>query len=145
MDAPLSTIYHHFPVIDTLINADNTMPSSPSIHDKTNYSLKEDFTLANNVHSERIVADSHAEGEIGTSNSNASSGNGGFDSVGQEMSEAMMTVLLPKAIPLLNKASGKEKANFRPSEISLFRVNLQEGKNETSLLMEPSSPGTTEL
>ncbi|KAH9772330.1 FYR C-terminal domain-containing protein [Citrus sinensis] len=121
-------------------NADNTMPSSPSTHDKGNYSLKEDFTTANNVHSERIVADSHAEEEIGTSNSNASFGKGGFDSVGQEITEAMMTVLLPKAIPLLNNVSRKEKANFRPSETSPIRVNLQEGKNETSLSMKPSSP-----
>ncbi|KAH9707932.1 FYR C-terminal domain-containing protein [Citrus sinensis] len=119
---------------------DNTMPSSPSTRDKGNYSLKEDFTTANNVHSERIVADSHAEEEIGTSNSNASFGKGGFDSVGQEITEAMMTVLLPKAIPLLNNVSRKEKANFRLSETSPIRVNLQEGKNETSLSMKPSSP-----
>ncbi|KAH9772318.1 FYR C-terminal domain-containing protein [Citrus sinensis] len=125
-------------------NADNTMPSSPSTHDKGNYSLKEDFTTANNVHSERIVADSHAEEEIGTSNSNASFGKGGFDSVGQEITEAMMTVLLPKAIPLLNNVSRKEKANFRPSETSPIRVNLQEGKNETSLSMKPSSPAAIE-
>lgn len=141
MDASLSTIYHHSPVTD---NADNTMPSSPSTRDKANYSLKEDFTTANNVYSERIVADSHAEEEIGTSNSNASFGKGGFDSVGQEITEAMMTVLLPKAIPLLNNVSRKEKANFRPSETSPIRVNLQKGKNETSLSMKPSSPGTIE-
>ncbi|XP_024956196.1 uncharacterized protein LOC102628159 isoform X2 [Citrus sinensis] len=123
---------------------DNTMPSSPSTRDKGNYSLKEDFTTANNVHSERIVADSHAEEEIGTSNSNASFGKGGFDSVGQEITEAMMTVLLPKAIPLLNNVSRKEKANFRLSETSPIRVNLQEGKNETSLSMKPSSPAAIE-
>ncbi|KAL9420573.1 hypothetical protein AB3S75_038191 [Citrus x aurantiifolia] len=97
---------------------DNTMPSSPSTRDK--------------------------EEEIGTSNSNASFGKGGFDSVGQEITEAMMTVLLPKAIPLLNNVSRKEKANFRPSETSPIRVNLQKGKNETSLSMKPSSPAAIE-
>ncbi|XP_024956197.1 uncharacterized protein LOC102628159 isoform X3 [Citrus sinensis] len=97
---------------------DNTMPSSPSTRDK--------------------------EEEIGTSNSNASFGKGGFDSVGQEITEAMMTVLLPKAIPLLNNVSRKEKANFRLSETSPIRVNLQEGKNETSLSMKPSSPAAIE-
>lgn len=117
------------------------MHSSPTTHEISNFKLKDDFTTANNVTSTGWVADSRAEEEIGTFNSNASSEKGDFDSVGQEITEAMMTVLLPQAVPLLNKVSRKKKATIRPSESLPCRVHLGEGKSEASHLMDGLFPG----
>ncbi|KAL5759341.1 hypothetical protein ACOSQ2_018179 [Xanthoceras sorbifolium] len=126
---------------DTLdVVQDNTSHSSPAIQDKTTYSLIEDSATANNVISEGMVTDSHLEEEIGTSTSNASSEKSELDSLGQEITKAMMTVLLPQAIPLLNKVSRKKEATIgRASETLSCGVGPKE-ENKTSHSVEASFP-----
>lgn len=59
---------------------------------------------------EELVMDSHPE-EICSLNINSGSERNDFDSVGQDMVKSMMTFLLPQAIPLLKKTSGRKKAS----------------------------------
>lgn len=69
---------------------------------------------------EVLAADSESlrEDEMGTSNSNGSSEKGDLDSVGQEIAKSMMTVLLPRALPLLKTFSRKKRKNAKPSIMS---------------------------
>ncbi|GAB4829032.1 hypothetical protein Ancab_018691 [Ancistrocladus abbreviatus] len=65
---------------------------------------------------------SHQEEESATCNSNDSPEKDDLDSVGEDIAQAMMTVLLPRALPLLTYASRKKKrrvnaVNDSPSEI----------------------------
>ncbi|KAJ0037653.1 hypothetical protein Pint_23475 [Pistacia integerrima] len=118
---------------------DNSAYSSPATQDKSTYNLKEDFTTAHNVIPEGLVTDSHAKEEMNTFNSTASSGKSDSDSIGQEIATAMMTVLLPQAIPLLNKVSRKKKATLKASESLSCRVNPKKN-DETSRFVDASFP-----
>ncbi|XP_022150653.1 uncharacterized protein LOC111018735 isoform X2 [Momordica charantia] len=78
--------------------------------------LKQDSLGKNNLNQpdivvpEELVMDSHPE-EICSLNINSGSERNDFDSVGQDMVKSMMTFLLPQAIPLLKKTSGRKKAS----------------------------------
>ncbi|KAK4842534.1 hypothetical protein QYF36_023324 [Acer negundo] len=112
------------------VNADNPSCSSPAIQ-----------ATANNAISEVMVTDSHLEEEIGTSTSNASSEKSELDSLGQEFSKAMMTVLLPQAIPLLNKVSRKKKVTVgKALETLSCGVDPKEEIKKTSHSVEASFP-----
>ncbi|KAF3431610.1 hypothetical protein FNV43_RR26341 [Rhamnella rubrinervis] len=106
---------------------DNTSASAPSIWDKRTNSMKEELTAVDIVISKGLATGCHLE-EVGTSNSSENSEKGDFDSVGQEMAKSMMTFLLPQAIPLLKKASKKNKASASPSEV-FPSVMLAENKD----------------
>ncbi|OVA10994.1 FY-rich [Macleaya cordata] len=70
-----------------------------------------------------VVSDMHLEEDLGTFNSNASSEKNDLESVGQELANSMMTLLLPQALPLLKKRR-KKRATTSSSEICLFNRNL---------------------
>ncbi|KAL3824247.1 hypothetical protein ACJIZ3_020276 [Penstemon smallii] len=70
---------------------------------------------------EILVTDSHPEDERGTLAFNTLSENCDTESVGQEIAKSMMTVLLPKALPLLQTFVRKKKKKTKPLQISLHR------------------------
>lgn len=90
------------------------------------------------------MTDSHAKEEMDTFNSTANSGKSDSDSIGQEIATTMMTVLLPQAIPLLNKVSRKKKATLKASEYLSCRVNPKKN-DETSRFVDASFPGKLTL
>ncbi|XP_044489850.1 uncharacterized protein LOC123214163 isoform X2 [Mangifera indica] len=125
---------------DTLDSVqDNSAQSSPTTEYNSTYNLKEDFTTANNAIPEGLVTDSHPKEEIDTFNSTANPGKSDSDSIGQEIATAMMTVLLPQAIPLLNKKSSKKKATIKASESLSCMVNPKKN-DETSHFVDASFP-----
>ncbi|KAA8532878.1 hypothetical protein F0562_033005 [Nyssa sinensis] len=63
-----------------------------------------------------------------------------FDSVGEEIAKSMMTVLLPRALPLLKKFSRKKKANINPSGISLCDGRTQVENNGNDCCIDVVSP-----
>ncbi|KAL7163734.1 hypothetical protein ACSBR2_039788 [Camellia fascicularis] len=86
--------------------------------------------IARNVAVSEVPApDLHPQEEMGTLN--ASSEKSDFDSVGQEITNSMMTVLLPRALPLLKTFSRKQKKIMNPSEISPCREQSQKENNKT--------------
>lgn len=90
------------------------------------------------------MTDIQIEEEIGTCTSNPSQQTE-LDPLGEEITKAMMTVLLPRAIPLLNKVSRKKKVTaIRSSKTSYCEVDLKEEKIETSLSVGAPLPGKIE-
>ncbi|XP_077217044.1 DNA binding protein isoform X2 [Tasmannia lanceolata] len=77
----------------------------------------------NAVLSEGMITGLHPEEEIGgtSGTSNESSQKSECDSVGQELLKSMMTVLLPRALPLLKKTSKKKKAPASHEETSFIK------------------------
>ncbi|XP_044489852.1 uncharacterized protein LOC123214163 isoform X4 [Mangifera indica] len=129
---------------DTLDSVqDNSAQSSPTTEYNSTYNLKEDFTTANNAIPEGLVTDSHPKEEIDTFNSTANPGKSDSDSIGQEIATAMMTVLLPQAIPLLNKKSSKKKATIKASESLSCMVNPKKN-DETSHFVDASFPDASD-
>lgn len=96
------------------------------------------------VLSQGLVIGSHLQEEICSSNSNGSSEKNEYDSVGQETAKSMMTFLLPQAVPLLKKASGKEKALVSTSKNLSCMVKSQNENNEARCLLDVPSPGTVD-
>ncbi|KAJ0094151.1 hypothetical protein Patl1_16657 [Pistacia atlantica] len=94
-----------------------------------------DFVQDNSAHSPPATQDK----KMDTFNSTANSGKSDSDSIGQEIATAMMTVLLPQAIPLLNKVSRKKKATLKASESLSCRVNPKKN-DETSCFVDASFP-----
>ena len=97
----------------------------------TKYSPKLDNAIATDkaiLEDLATESESLREDEISTSNSNVSSGKGDLDSVGQDIAKSMMTVLLPRALPLLNTFSRKKKKNLKPSEMSAIVTTSENEK-----------------
>ncbi|KAL3511024.1 hypothetical protein ACH5RR_030425 [Cinchona calisaya] len=112
-------------VPDTLDNppgySSNSFPHQVNKEVHTEDSCKLEDVIATDLAIPEVLAtesESLREDEMGTSNSNASSEKGDSDSVGQEIAKSMMTVLLPRALPLLKTFSRKKKKNVKPSEMS---------------------------
>lgn len=104
------------------------------------------------VSADTVVSELLVEENMGASTSNASSENSDFDSFGQELAKSMMTVLLPRAVPLLKKTSMQKRKTIRSLEISptkcdpcsnLAGVKIQEENNGINHLANVVSPGTT--
>lgn len=87
-----------------------------------------------------LTSQSHIEGGTGMSLFHMTYDISGGDSVGQEVAESMMTVLLPQALPLLkNPSTEKHKTTINPSSGSItgntvhadsLGVRLQEEGNQ---------------
>ncbi|KAK8657536.1 hypothetical protein V6N13_035767 [Hibiscus sabdariffa] len=150
-----------FEVISHSIYADDRTDVASGPRD-TNSSMKEESTAADIVISDGMVAESHQEKEIGTSNSNAGSEKSDFDSVGHDLvteshqeeeigtsnsntgseksdfdsvGQEMMTVLLPQAVPLLKKSSKKKKETSSPCKVLPHVVNSREDNIEANHLL----------
>ncbi|XP_038997347.1 uncharacterized protein LOC120122221 [Hibiscus syriacus] len=119
---------------DTLDFEDDRTSVALGARDTTN-SKEVELTAADVVISDGFMAESHQEEEIGTSNSNTGSEKSDFDSVGQEMTKLMMTVLLPQAVPLLKRSSKKKKEAFSPCKVLPHVVNSREDTIETNHLL----------
>ncbi|GMI99857.1 hypothetical protein like AT1G26330 [Hibiscus trionum] len=129
----------HLYAPDTLDFEDDRTDVASGARDTTS-GMKEELTAADVVISDVMVTESHQEKEIGTSNSNAGSEKSDFDSVGQEMTKLMMTVLLPQAVPLLKKSSKKKKEASGSCKVLPHVVNSGEDNIETNHLLNfPSS------
>ncbi|CAJ2645209.1 unnamed protein product [Trifolium pratense] len=81
---------------DTLDLQENASDSAPSNLDKNTYS-----ELACEVSSEDLLNSKHEE--VLRPDSNLSSEKNDFNSAGQDVANSMMSLLLPQAVPLLNK------------------------------------------
>lgn len=89
--------------------------------------------------SEVPATDSLPEDEIGTSAYNTNSEKCDTDSVGQEIANSMMTVLLPQAVPLLKTFSRKKKKSAKSSKNPTHRS--QEENKTPSVSMNDSTIG----
>lgn len=89
------------------ILADNTISSAPKKDDDANSEQKEELTFANIVVGEGLLAEPNAE-DLANSTLNLTSKNNDSDSADQETAKSMMSYLLPRAIPLLKKASSNK-------------------------------------
>lgn len=89
--------------------------------------------------------DSKTESRLGedavTSTEHISSEMSDFDSVGQEITTSMMTVLLPRALPLLKKDTRKKKTTVKPSGISVYEKRSTYKSSKTSILADVTSTG----
>ncbi|XP_042501925.1 uncharacterized protein LOC122079475 isoform X2 [Macadamia integrifolia] len=89
----------------------------------------------------------HPAKDMDTSTSNSQKSD--YDSVGNELTKSMMTVLLPRALPLLKKTSMRKTRPIQSSEISntkcdppvsLVDLKIQEESNGFSHLRDEASP-----
>ncbi|KAL2546614.1 uncharacterized protein Fot_15847 [Forsythia ovata] len=120
---------------DTLdIAGDSFSNSDPNGEVQVPCSARDDTIVTDAAFSEVLVTDSILEDETGTSN--ASSEKSDIDSVGQELAKSMMTVLLPRALPLLKTFSRKKKKSMKPSEMPLHRSQKE---NNTSIGFDDAS------
>lgn len=86
--------------------------------------------------SEVLMAESYPEDDKDPGSSYPSSESADFDSVGQEIANSMMTLLLPRALPLLNTFSRRKKNKLKHLEKSEL-MSMNENKNTPAVL----SPG----
>uniref|UniRef100_A0A164STK5 Uncharacterized protein n=1 Tax=Daucus carota subsp. sativus TaxID=79200 RepID=A0A164STK5_DAUCS len=77
--------------------------------------------------------------ETVTSTENVCSEKSGTDSVGQEITTSMMTVLLPRALPLLKKDTRKKKTTLNTSGISVYKKRSKYKSSKTNLVPEVTS------
>ncbi|KAF8399648.1 hypothetical protein HHK36_015517 [Tetracentron sinense] len=136
---------------DTLdIMQDNITDSAPDTNKSSPCNGKDELVAIDTVMSEGLLTELHPEEEAATSTSNASSEKSDFDSVGQEVAKSMMTVLLPQAVPLLEKISrkGRETSRILTNSltendpfVNLVGVKSQEECNDISHLIDVASPG----
>ncbi|KAF9620105.1 hypothetical protein IFM89_010755, partial [Coptis chinensis] len=85
------------------------------------------------VFSEDMVRSSPLENEVDTYTPNGNSERSNDDSAEQDFANSMMTLLLPQALPLLKKTSGRKRKKVRTSESSFsngdVRLNLATTKS----------------
>ncbi|KAL0424869.1 UNVERIFIED_CONTAM: hypothetical protein Sradi_1021700 [Sesamum radiatum] len=98
---------------DTLDHAGDSSPKN----DVEMHCILKDAIVNDVAKSEILATDSLPEDEKGTSVYNTSSEKCDTDSVGQEIAKSMMTVLLPRAVPLLKTFTRKKKKNANTSKI----------------------------
>lgn len=77
--------------------------------------------------------------ETVTSTENVCSEKSDTDSVGQEITTSMMTVLLPRALPLLKKDTRKKKTTLNTSGISVYKKRSKYKSSKTNLVPELTS------
>ncbi|KAL0430010.1 UNVERIFIED_CONTAM: hypothetical protein Sradi_0627000 [Sesamum radiatum] len=125
---------------DTLDHAgDSSSVHSPKNDVEVHWIVK-DAIINDVTKSEILATDSLPEDEKGTSVYNPSSEKSDTDSVGQEIAKSMMTVLLPRAVPLL-KTFTRRKRKVQTLQKSLL-LDLRElaehsdlrGKNEKTCI-----------
>ncbi|KAL9149122.1 hypothetical protein ABFS82_12G090300 [Erythranthe guttata] len=116
----VSNYQHDLPVVngddlcgpDTLDQAEDSSVSSRK-NVQVNLIVKD--AIVNDVgESEVLVPDSLPEDEIGISPCNTGSEKCDADSVSQELANSMMTLLLPRAVPLLKTFTRKKKKSAKP-------------------------------
>lgn len=84
-----------------------------------------------------LTSQSHSEGGTGMSLFHMTYDKNGIDSVGQEVAQSMMTVLLPQALPLLkNPSTKKHKTTINPSSISITENTVHADSLGVRLLEE---------
>ncbi|KAE8724597.1 Histone-lysine N-methyltransferase ATX1, putative isoform 2 [Hibiscus syriacus] len=130
---------------DTLDFEDDMTSVASGARDTTN-GMEEELTAADVVISDGFMTESHQEEEIGTSNSNTGSEKSDFDSVGQEMTKLMMTVLLPQAVPLLKRFSKKKKETFNSCKVNSRKDNIETNHLLAlpSFVISPTEDASTE-
>ncbi|KAG8366476.1 hypothetical protein BUALT_Bualt17G0083900 [Buddleja alternifolia] len=122
---------------DTLDQAgDSSSVSSLYNHEQVHGTLK-GASVHNVAMSEVLVTDSLPEDELGTSAYNTNSEKCDTDSVGQEIAKSMMTLLLPRALPLLKTFTRKKKKSAKSSKIPTQRS--QEKNNMSNISNDDAS------
>lgn len=90
-----------------ILDVDIPKESTCTINDKLN--------SAQLIVSEKCVTESHSKDEMVIASGSDNSENFDSDPVGHEIANSMMTLLLPKALPLLKTFSRKKKKKDEPS------------------------------
>ncbi|XP_052626125.1 uncharacterized protein LOC111915815 isoform X2 [Lactuca sativa] len=109
---------------DLDLHAPDTLDSALEvIPEETNCSINEKLNGGQILVSEKCVTESEAKDEmvIGTGIGSDNSYKSDSDSVGHEITNSMMTLLLPRALPLLKTYSRKKKKN-------LYKMSQEERK-----------------
>ncbi|KAI3467220.1 hypothetical protein Pfo_023883 [Paulownia fortunei] len=141
----VTNFQHEMPVVndadlcapDTLEYAGDSSSVSSLKNDVQVHRIVKDAIVNDMTKSEVLVTDSLPEDEIGISAYNTSSEKCGTDSVGQEIAKSMMTVLLPRAVPLLKTFTRKKKKSAKPSKIPTHRS--QEENNMPNISMNDAT------
>ncbi|XP_075518505.1 uncharacterized protein LOC142552644 isoform X3 [Primulina tabacum] len=134
---------------DTLDHVgDNSSVSSSINHEQFPWNVKEEM-INNVVKSEVLITDSVPEEEIRTSTWYSSSEKCDTDSVGEDIAKSMMTVLLPRALPLLKTFTRKKKKSVKPLEIAPLRLQDKNGvsnacTDDAAIAREPTRHSNTE-
>ncbi|KAK6157781.1 hypothetical protein DH2020_012029 [Rehmannia glutinosa] len=141
----VTTVQHDMPVVndadiyapDTLDYFEESSSLSSLKNDVEVQPIVKDAIVKDVAKSEVLVTDSFPEDEIGTSANNTSSEKCHIDSVGQEIAKSMMTVLLPRAVPLLKTFTRKKKKTEKPSNFPTHRS--QEENNMPNISMNDAT------
>ncbi|KAK6157819.1 hypothetical protein DH2020_012067 [Rehmannia glutinosa] len=141
----VTTVQRDMPVVndadiyapDTLDYFEESSSLSSLKNDVEVQPIVKDAIVKDVAKSEVLVTDSFPEDEIGTSANNTSSEKCHIDSVGQEIAKSMMTVLLPRAIPLLKTFTRKKKKTEKPSNFPTHRS--QEENNMPNISMNDAT------
>ncbi|XP_051122271.1 uncharacterized protein LOC127245435 isoform X2 [Andrographis paniculata] len=122
---------------DTLDHADDSIFVSPENHDQMHLIVNNAATT-DVAKSEILVAGLSPIDETNESSYNSSSEKYDPDSVGQEIAKSMMTVLLPRAIPLLKTFSRRKKKKSKQQ-----KPLTHESKEEDKILDITMTDATT--
>ncbi|KAK6133918.1 hypothetical protein DH2020_032347 [Rehmannia glutinosa] len=141
----VTTVQRDMPVVndadiyapDTLDYFEESSSLSSLKNDVEVQPIVKDAIVKDVAKSEVLVTDSFPEDEIGTSANNTSSEKCHIDSVGQEIAKSMMTVLLPRAVPLLKTFTRKKKKTEKPSNFPTHRS--QEENNMPNISMNDAT------
>lgn len=93
------------------------------------------------ITSDDLKTESRPGEDAVTSTEHISSEKSDIDSVGQEIATSMMTVLLPRALPLLKKDTRKKKSTLNPSGISVYKKRSTYKSSNTKLFVDVTSSG----
>lgn len=90
--------------------------------------VKDEISAPDTVIPNVLRADSHTN-ELGIPSSNVSSAKSEFETFDQEVAKSMMTVLLPRALPLLKTFSRRKVNSVKPPEKSTC-MSQEENKTD---------------
>ncbi|XP_010551369.1 PREDICTED: uncharacterized protein LOC104822000 isoform X2 [Tarenaya hassleriana] len=111
---------------------DIAVSSAPNVEDLKSFQVKEELTTENMIVSEGLVA------ELGL---NLSSKSSDSESADQDIAKSMITLLLPQAVPLLEKASNRKQKKNNISRLSLpeRRKGSQSDDVPVRLILNPQA------
>ncbi|KAL8518470.1 hypothetical protein ACS0TY_009737 [Phlomoides rotata] len=145
-----TTVQHDSPVFsdaglfaaDTYDHAEESSYVSSLKNDEQLDWVVKDATDNDVAKSEVQASDSLPDDEIGTSAYNTNPETCDSDSVDQDITKSMMSILLPQAVPLLKTFSRRKRKSANPSKPLTQRSH--EEKNLTSINMNDSTIGLAE-
>lgn len=96
----------------------------------TSTNVKDEISAPDTVIPNILSTGSHIDEELGIPSSNVSSVKSEYETFDQEVAKSMMTVLLPRALPLLKTFSRRPANSVKPPEKS---THMAQEENKTDL------------